>query len=176
MERLVLIRPALEHKTAAEEFKQEFIDRGEKVINGSALLDQLDYGAWLEHTTKNSNPETVQKGWVVADTYFAALQNSGRLVGMIDIRHDLSGSEFLTKYGGHIGYSVRPSERRNGYAVQMLKLALALEKERGLHRVMLGCYCDNAASKKTIERCGGRLTETKPYTDGKLMDVYWIEL
>ena len=78
--------------------------------------------------------------------------------------------------GGHIGYAIRPHERRKGYAAEMLRLALAYAKNIGLESVMLGCYCDNTASKKTIEKCGGILTETKPYMDGTMMDVYWIEL
>lgn len=41
---------------------------------------------------------------------------------------------------------------------------------------MLGCYSDNWGSIRTIEKCGGVLTETKPYIDEKPMNIYWIEL
>ena len=93
---------------------------------------------------------------------------------MIDVRHSLD-NEFLANFGGH-GYSVRPSERRKGYAAQMLELALGYAKTIGLSCVMLGCYSDNEASIKTILKCGGVLDETKPYADGKSMNVYWISL
>ncbi|MCI8500817.1 MAG: GNAT family N-acetyltransferase [Oscillospiraceae bacterium] len=176
MDELVFVVPELCHKKAAEEFKREFFDQGESVINGSALLDQMDYEDWCENTRRNRRPETARADWVSADTFFVFRKGDGKLVGVIDLRHDISGNEFLSAYGGHIGYSVRPSERRKGYAFQMLRMALAHEKVLGLSRVMLGCYCDNLASKRTIERCGGRLAETKPYLDGKPMDVYWIEL
>lgn len=58
----------------------------------------------------------------------------------------------------------------------MLKLALEYAKVIGLEKVMLGCYSDNMGSIKTIERCGGVLSEEKVYTDGKPMCVYWIPL
>lgn len=175
METIKLAAPAVEHQAAAEDYKGEFFSAGEAVINGSALLDQMEYPGWLEHVRQNSSPHTVQPDWVVSSTFFAIRERDGRIIGMIDIRHSLS-NEFLAQYGGHIGYSVRPGERRRGYATQMLKLALAYARSLGLSRVMLGCYSDNLPSKKVIETCGGVKTATKPYTDGKPMDLYWIEL
>ena len=174
MDELELVRPMPSHKNGAEEFKREFYSCGEQVINGSALLDQMEYDKWLENTRRNSNPETVRTDWVVADTFFAVRKTDGRIIGTVDIRHNLD-NEFLSEYGGHIGYAVRPSERRKGYATQILKMALKHAKSIGLSRVMLGCYADNLASIKTIEKCGGVPAETKPYADGKPMNVYWIE-
>ncbi|MCR4431721.1 MAG: GNAT family N-acetyltransferase [Tepidanaerobacteraceae bacterium] len=173
MDELELVRPMPSHKNSAEEFKREFFSCGEKIINGSALLDQMEYDKWLENVERNSSPETARKDWVVADTFFAVRKADDRIIGMVDIRHNLD-NEFLSKYGGHIGYAVRPSERRKGYATQILKMALQHAKSIGLSRVMLGCYSDNLASIKTIEKCGGVLAETKPYVDGKPMNVYWI--
>jgi predicted acetyltransferase len=175
MDELELFRPMLSHKNGAEEFKREFYNCDEHVINGSALLDQMEFGEWLENTRRNSNPETVRTDWVVADAFFVVRKSDGRIIGTVDIRHSID-NEFLSRYGGHIGYAVRPSERRKGYATQILKMALKHAKSIGLSRVMLGCYSDNLASIKTIEKCGGVLAETKPYADGKLVNVYWIAL
>ncbi|MDF2479475.1 MAG: hypothetical protein K0S24_4958 [Sphingobacterium sp.] len=83
---------------------------------------------------------------------------------------------FLTQYGGHIGYAVRPSERKKGYAIKMLTMALEYAKSLGLQKVMLGCYSNNVASIKTITKCGGVLTKSKPYADGTPMNVYWVSL
>ena len=173
MDELELVRPMPSHKNSAEEFKQEFYNCGEQVINGSAWLDRMEYDEWLENTRRNNSSETVRPDWVVADTFFAVRKNDGRLIGTVDIRHSID-NEFLSEYGGHIGYAVRPSERRKGYATQILKMALKHAKSIGLSRVMLGCYSDNLASIKTIEKCGGVLIETKPYVDGRPMNVYWI--
>lgn len=173
MGRLKLTLPAAEHEQVANELKQEFFAHGEQVINGSALLDQLDFPQWLKYTVQNRKLETVRNDWVVCETFFAVREGDGKIVGMLDLRHNLD-HPFLAAYGGHIGYAVRPSERRKGYATRMLELALVRAKELGIPRVMLGCYAENLASAKTILHCGGILTEEKPYVDGKSMLLYWI--
>lgn len=170
-----LVFPTLEYKDAAEKFKQEFFCCGESIINGSALFDQMEYAEWLENTLNNNNPQTVRSDWVVSSTFFAIRQTDGLIVGMVDIRHSID-HEFLSNYGGHIGYSVRPSERRRGYATDILRQALDFARHIDLPCVMLGCYSDNVASKKTIEKCDGKLSEVKPYIDGSMMNVYWIVL
>ena len=175
MDELTLVRPCLQLKEKAMEFKQEFFDHGEPVVSGSALLDQMEYEAWLDHIRKNEDPRTVQDDWVVASTFFAMRKQDEKLIGMIDIRHSLQ-QEFLKCYGGHIGYAVRPSERRKGYATMMLSHGLDFARSIGLKRVMLGCYSDNVPSKRTIEACGGVCVQTKPYTDGKPMNIYRITL
>lgn len=175
MDKIKLVLPTKEHKTEAEQYKKDFFDAGEFVINGSALFDQMEYDEWLVYTENNRNPQTVKSDWVPADTFFAVHENSGRIVGMIDIRHNLD-NDFLASYGGHIGYSVRPGERQKGYATEMLRQALVYAGKLGLSKVMLGCRSDNLASRRTIEACGGTLTEVKPYRDGDRMNVYWITL
>ncbi len=167
--------PAPEHRGRANAFKESFFAAGETVINGSALLDQLEYDQWLVNTIRNRHDATARQDWVTSTTFFAVDKRSGIILGIIDIRHSLE-QEFLKEYGGHIGYAVRPEERRKGIATRMLRLALQYCRFLGLKRVMLGCYADNIASIRTIIRCGGCRTETKPYRDGKPMNVYWIDL
>ena len=179
--------PALHHKEAAENFKNDFFEMQEHEINGSAMLDQMEYEEWLTLNTNNRHENTVNSGWVVATTFFAVRKFDGKIIGMIDLRHNL-GNEFLTQYGGHIGYSVRPSERKKGYATEMLKRVLGYAKSLNIQKVMMGCYSDNIPSIRTIEKYGGVLTETKlyiPYTfgdnfklpveNGKFINIYWIE-
>lgn len=175
MEILEFRAPTEQYKNQAEAFKQEFFDCGERVINGSALLDQMTYDNWLVNTLNNSSPKTVRSDWVVANTFFVIRKTDNSIIGIIDIRHNIN-NDFLAAFGGHIAYSVRPSERRKGYATQMLKMALGFERRIGLEKVMLGCYSDNIASIKTIERCSGIRTEEKLYIDKKPMYVYWISL
>ncbi len=91
------------------------------------------------------------------------------MVGFVAIRHRLNA--FLLEEGGHIGYSVRPSRRRQGFASRALALALEEARRLGLDRVLLTCDDDNLASARTIEVNGGVL-ETVRHAKRR----YWIGL
>ncbi|HBP25488.1 MAG TPA: GNAT family N-acetyltransferase [Acholeplasmatales bacterium] len=92
---------------------------------------------------------------------------------MIDIRHRLN--DYLFRLGGNIGYSVRKSERRKGYAKAMLGLALEKCRKLGLERVLVTCYKDNLASAKTILANGGVLENEIVESTG-ITQRYWITL
>ena len=83
MEPLKLVYPAKVHQDKAEAFKKEFLAHGETVINGSALLDQMDYLPWLEYIKKNNDPQTVSKDWVVSSTFFAVRESDEEIVKRI---------------------------------------------------------------------------------------------
>ena len=175
MENLLLIRPSPDMEKAALDYHAEHLACGETVLHGSALMDTLPYGEWVQRTLENAHPDTVHGDWVVADTFFTVRQTDGRIVGMVDIRHSLD-TPFLTTIGGHIGYGVRPSERRKGYATAILGLALEHARGLGLSQVMLSCYQDNEGSRRTILKWGGVKEREVVHTDGKTVDVYWIGL
>ena len=85
-------------------------------------------------------------------------KDENRLLGLIQVRLELKG--YLVEFGGHIGYCVRPAERRKGYAKEMLRQALAISKKEGLTKVMVTCLEDNIGSAKTIEACDGIYEKT----------------
>ena len=166
-----LKRPIKENEAEALEFKQEFIDNGEQTINGSELLDQMDsYDEWLKSVSDNTSQETVNPSWVVTDTYFAFDENE-RLVGIIDLRHELKG--FLEDFG-NCGYSVRPSERRKGYATEMLRLIIERAAEIGLGKLQLSVERTNEPSVKTILKNGGKYERSFTF-EGEDADVYIID-
>ena len=82
------------------------------------------------------------------------LVNGDEYIGQASIRPELS-TKYLMTYGGHIGYSIRPSRRRRGYGTQILALSLEESRRMGLRRVLVTCNSDNAASKRIIESNGG---------------------
>lgn len=94
---------------------------------------------------------------------------SGEYVGRISLRHELNG--LLHEWGGHIGYAVRPSARRRGYASAALSGMLALCRERGMEEVLVTCDVDNVASRRIIEGHGGCYEDTRM---GKRR--YWVPL
>lgn len=167
---ITLKRPIKEYEEEAISFKQEFFDNGEITINGSELLDHTDsYDEWLKSVTDNTSSDTVNPSWVVTDTFFAFDENN-RIVGIIDLRHELN--DFLKDFG-NCGYSVRPSERRKGYATEMLKLVLEHARQIGMDKVQLSVERSNEASVKTITKNGGKYERSFEFENEKA-DVYMI--
>ncbi|GAA4672183.1 GNAT family N-acetyltransferase [Nocardioides nanhaiensis] len=92
----------------------------------------------------------------------------GQVVGFLALRHTLN--DFLFEQGGHVGYSVRPSRRREGHASRALRLSVGRAADLGIRRLLVTCDDDNRASAATIEACGGELEDRR---QGKLR--YWID-
>ncbi len=164
-----LVRPSIGHKEQVLEFKQEFFNAGEYVINGSGLLDKMDvYEDWIEMVSKNANPETVNPEWVLTDTFLALDDN--KMIGIIDLRYELKG--FLVDFG-NCGYSVRPSERRKGYATKMLEKLLTVAWANGMKELHLSVERSNEPSLKTIIRNNG-VYERSFEHEGEMADIYVI--
>ena len=166
-----LIVPSQNNKEQALAFKREFIENNEPIINGSELFDQIDcYEDWLSMIHANAKEKTVNPNWVVTDTYFA-VDEKDSIVGVIDLRHTLKG--FLVDFG-NCGYSVRPSERKKGYATEMLRILLKRAKEIGLTEIILSAKESNVASIKSIVKNGGVKIRSFEY-EGEQADVYQIK-
>lgn len=176
MNKLILVHPTTEHEQLALEFIQEFIDFGSE-INGSGGLQRYtnNYSDWLEKLSTDSNPTNMQPDRVPSTTYFIFRELDNRMVGMINIRHKLN--DYLLKECGHIGYGIRPTERRKGYATKGLYLGLQKCKEIGLDNILIACDKTNIGSARTIQRNGGQLENE--IMDSHLADVlqrYWIDV
>ncbi|MDH7604116.1 MAG: GNAT family N-acetyltransferase [Melioribacter sp.] len=186
MAEIELIKPEKKHKEIIVDFIKEHQENNEFEIHGGALVEKLEYSTWLKQIVDNSKKETVNKNWVVSSTFLAIRKEDKRLIGFVDIRHELN--DFLRLYGGNIGFGVRPEERGKGYGTKILMKALDYCREIGLKKVMLACYKDNIASSKTIKNCGGvlekefSLSDLKNFTfeseksKNKTVQVYWIML
>ena len=150
------------------DYKEEFLLNSE-IIQGAANMTDLSIPEWVEFTENTKNKESVTPGFVTAHTFFA-LDNS-KIVGIINARHELN--DYLLNFGGHIGYSVRKSERRKGYAKAMLSYTVDFLFSLGLEKVLITCDKKNIASKRTIESCGGIL-ENEVATEDRTTLRYWI--
>ena len=149
---------AREYRSAGEDRYSPGLENFEK------LLDKLK-----TYRTGENLPD----GRVRSNTFF--LFDGEKLLGSGSLRHRLSKT--LAVYGGHIGYNVRPSERRKGYGSLILRLTLEKARAIGLERVFITCNTDNIGSVKIIENHGGRLENKLFYEPvGKLISQYWIEL
>lgn len=99
----------------------------------------------------------------------------GIVVGRLSLRHRLN--ESLRAFGGHIGYGVVPSQRRKGYAGDMLRQALPLCRQLGIERALISCDIDNQASRKVIESAGGQYDSTTDLPELEIQKrIYWIPI
>lgn len=170
---IALVRPTLELKEKALEYREEHFQYGEKIIYGSELFDRTEsYEEWLSSITLNTNPETVNENWVVTDTFFAIRKSDEKIIGIIDLRHTLN--EFL-KDLGNCGYSVCPSERKKGYATEMLYQLLQVAKDAAIKVLHISVEKDNMASIKVIQKNGGVYERSFAFENGTA-DIYKFEL
>ena len=170
-----LIEPIAEYCRQIQAYRQEFLDCGDSMDGTDGLRRMEDPEKWVDHCRLFHNSENVPEGRVPATQFIFVREDDEKIVGMLQIRHFLN--DYLEKFGGHIGYSVVPSERRKGYATQMLKTALSECKTLGIDKVLITCLDNNIGSRKTILANGGIYESTVYEPDeGVNLEKYWIDL
>lgn len=174
-EELELIFPTEEYKEEIIDFKEEFKRNNEAIIHGGAGLEEdISFEEWLKNVREDLEEETSRKrNRVPSAVYLAFRKSDRRLIGIVQIRYKLN--EQLFNYKGHIGDSIRPSERNKGYSTTMIGLALEKAKEQGIGNVLMTCKNYNVASARTIIKNGGVL-ENEIERDGIIYQRYWITL
>lgn len=175
MDELILVRPTEKYAAEISAYRQEFLAADSSMDGCGSLKTISNPLEWIADRERKSKKETCPEGLVVATQFIYIRKSDNRLVGMIQVRHELN--DYLEKYSGNIGYSVRPSERRKGYAKRMLSDALSYCKEIGLDKVMVSCTETNQASRKTILANGGKYESTVFEPDEMIhLEKYWIDL
>ncbi len=175
MEELILIKPTSEYGIQIMEYRQEFLDTGNS-MDGCGPLRRCDNLAeYLRFCSDCENLATVPENFIQATQFICIRKSDNKLVGMIQVRHHFN--EYLEKYAGHIGYSVRPTERCKGYAKEMLKMVLPFCKEIGLDKILISCSDSNIGSEKTILANGGVYESTvlEPNSN-RFLKRFWIDL
>jgi len=173
-----LVRPTLEVHRSFLAAMAEFRGEGRGGVDDNSMIgsENREFGgtwgtlegfaAYVQQIRREADEDAPRPaGWVPCTTlwYVEGVEYLGRLA----IRHRLTDS--LRDSGGHIGYDVRPTARRRGYATAMLGDALPVARALGLDQVLVTCDTDNVASRKVIEANGGRYEDTR---GNKLR--YWI--
>lgn len=175
MNDFILIRPTSEYASQIIEYRQEFLDAGDSMDGTGPLRRFENPEEYIKICAEYEDTTTVPSHLVPATQFFFIRKSDNKLVGMIQIRHRFN--DYLEKYTGHIGYSVRPSERRKGYAKEMLRMTLPFCREIGIDKVMITCVDGNIGSEKTILANGGvyEYTIHEP-NENEDLKRFWITL
>lgn len=169
MDNLILAKPSKELENSIWEYRQEYFDFGETHINGSCGIAYYnDFNEWLD-LVLSIEKDRLSRDNVHASTFFSVRKSDNKIIGSIQLRHFLTKD--LEKHGGHIGYGIRPTERKKGYGKQQLLLVLDIAREMKLPKVMITCDKDNIASSRTVISCGGILICENNYK-GKEQQIF----
>jgi predicted acetyltransferase len=166
---LTLVEPTPELREAFLDMAQEFRALGDDRY-GDAIED---FDAFLRRCLDASRGVGLRPGIVPSTSLWLVLDGQS-VLAVSNLRHHLTAE--LERFGGHIGYAVRPSQRRKGYGTALLAMTLEVARKRGLARVLVTCDDDNVGSARIIEKNGGvrDAMGTNPRS-GKPLRRYWIE-
>lgn len=146
--------------------------QGTQEVPFSDILMNLDYETWILNSRMLEKEESLPNGYVPSHTYFLVDEND-QIVGNVSIRIGLN--DYLSNYGGNIGYIISPKYRGKKYGKIILELSLKQSKILGLERVLLTCDKENIASAKTIIGNGGILDSEYKVNEVEVQR-YWIDL
>lgn len=155
----ILVKPEFKYFRQYKEMMDEWIEDGSRLAPWPVYLKYdneekfKELVQYLEDVENGINSD----GRAPSTTMWLYDEEQDKIIGLYNLRHVLIGD--MGKLWGHIGYGVRPSERRKGYATFLLKSTMNAACERGINDVYVGAYSDNIASCKTIEKCGFQFDE-----------------
>jgi|SRR5690625_495485 len=170
---MFLAKPTFDLKSKYIDFYQECKESGEEMIPFVIKKDPENFQSMLDYLSDCEKGVEPTESWIPESSTYWLIDNN-EMIGVVNIRHRLT--EPLFNAGGHIGYGIRPSKRRKGYATQILSLTLEKAKDLKLEKVLLVCSSTNIASKKVILNNGG--ISDKDFIDEKnnTLKRYWIDL
>ncbi len=163
-----LRRPILADKETVLEMMAEFEKSQSAHDGGFWDTENFVYEEWLKNNQDHEMGINLPEGWV-PDIQLVAFSKDGQAVGFLNIR--LCLNDFLLEEGGHIGYSIRPSERGKGYAKESLRQGLQVAKEKNIKKALVTCSTGNPASRAVIVANGGLFEDVR---NG--VERYWIDL
>lgn len=173
-----LVFPTKAYEEKAKEFIAEFYECGSEIAGSGSLdryLKESTYDEWLVKLFSYIDIANVPEGKIPGLTYFFVREDDDRIIGMINIR--LALNDFLRNEAGHIGYCIRPTERRKGYGAELLRAGIAVCRRVDMKKIIVTCDKINLGSAGVIRNCGGVLeAELYSETFGGQIQRYTIDL
>ena len=163
-----LRRPTLEDKDAILEMIAEFEQVQSPHDGGFWDTENFVYEEWLEINMQKEMGINLPENRVPS-IQFVSFDDVGHALGFLNLRLRLN--EGLLNHAGHIGYSIRPSERGKGYAKEALRQGLQVAKEKNIKKALVTCSTENPASRAVIVANGGVFEDVR---NG--VERYWLDL
>lgn len=165
-----LVRPTTEYKESYLKFVSEFLADSSEISPFVIKWETDDWDAFLNRFKEAESGYNSRKDLVPAITFWM-IDEKNEVVGVSNLRKRLNPR--LIHSGGHIGYGIRPSARRRGYAREILRLTLIEALRLGIEDVMVSCRPANVGSKKAILANGG-FPDGTVEMDGETLERFWI--
>ena len=153
-------------------FVNEFKAANERLVPYSLNQKDMDFQTYTRRLQDESKGIGIPENLVPASTFFL-VDDTHKIYGAVNIRHRLTDN--LRIEGGHVGYGIRPSVRKQGYGTKILELALDILREMNINDVLVTCDKDNIGSAKVIQNNGGDL-DSEVEKDGTIIQRYWIKI
>ncbi|MGS0973782.1 MAG: GNAT family N-acetyltransferase [Candidatus Izemoplasmataceae bacterium] len=157
-----LVQVNRKYKNMIQDYKDEYLKYDDEVNGGCGIHHYTNLDDWFDEIDKIVLGKSTIR--IQSSTYMCIVDE--KMVGIIDIRHHLP-DEWYT--AGHIGYSVRPSERKKGYAPKALREALKIAKKLEINPTLVTCLKSNIISQKVIIKNGGVLIDEVIEDDGETL-------
>ncbi|MGH9194592.1 MAG: GNAT family N-acetyltransferase [Acidimicrobiia bacterium] len=158
MTKFIFERPNYGFADSYRSMVGEFLANGEELVPFPLTFPNEDFAAFLAELEACSQGEGRAAGFVPHSTYW--LVKDDVVVAVSNLRHRLTKA--LRREGGTIGYGVRPSARRRGFATEILRRTLQEAWGLGLKEVLITCADTNEGSIRAILKNGGAL-ESKEF-------------
>jgi len=171
---LALVIPRVEYESSYRNYISEIKANDDSMIPFVLNLPNDDFNSFLSEVHGYARGEGLAPEFVAHSTFWL-IENSSEIVGIANIHHELT--EKLKIEGGHIGYSIRPSRRGQGYGNAILNESLKEARKLGILKVLITCDKENVPSARVILRNGGTL-ESESYVEARqaVVQRYWINL
>ncbi len=156
---LIFAEVSMEYADEIAAYRQEMLDAGSSFDGCFSLKRMPDIREYVDYCRNWADPDREPGPRGIWGTVILCIRKSDmKMVGSMQI-HKVMPDSFLHD-SGHVGYSVRPSERRKGYATRMLSKAKEILSSLGFREIYVNCLPSNEASRRTILANGGQYIET----------------
>lgn len=168
----MLRKITIDDEILIKDYQKAMLESNSSMDGCSGLSNQKDIHHYICQCIDYDLGINIKKNHV-SSTQYICLNDKEIIVGMCSLRHYLN--DILIHVGGHIGYSVHPSYRKQGVATYMLKELIKICNTKNINPILLTCLQENIGSKKTIIKCGGIYEDTR-YIGNDKIERYWIYL